>query len=186
MPIVLDGTSGITTPALDSVAKFASADMPLGSVLQVVQVAKSDTFSTTVQDATFVDITGLSASITPTSATSTILVLASIGKCSCTTSNRCVNFRLDRNGTSIALGDTASNRVRISFTSSVATSQQGLSASLNFIDSPASTSALTYKIQMSGHNGEATVINRAGDDTDTSDAPNARSISTLILMEIAA
>ncbi len=168
---------------------LAKARLPAGSVLQVVQVAKSDTFSTTVQDATFVDITGLSASITPTSATSTILVLASIGKCSCTTSNRSVNFRLDRSGTLIALGDTAGDRVRISFASQAggydAAGRGGQSASLNFVDSPASASALTYKIQMSGHNGEATVINRGGEDIATADGPHARSISTLILMEIA-
>jgi hypothetical protein len=36
MTITLNGTTGITTPALDSVAKFSSADMPAGSVLQVV------------------------------------------------------------------------------------------------------------------------------------------------------
>lgn len=179
----------ITLPdATGTVAMQGGAGV--GKVLQVVQVAKSDTFSTTVQDATFVDITGLSATITPTSATSTILVLASIGKCSCTTSNRSVNFRLDRNGTSIALGDTAGDRVRISFASQAggydADGRGGQSASLNFVDSPASSSALTYKIQMSGHNGEATVINRGGEDLTTSDGPHARSISTLILMEIAA
>ena len=150
----------------------------VGKVLQVVQVAKSDTFSTTVQDDTFVDITGLSASITPTSATSTILVLASIGKCSCATSNRSVNFRLDRNGTSIALGDTASNRIRVSFAGQAggydSAGRGGQSASLNFVDSPASASALTYKIQMSGHNGEATVINQSGENIDSADGPHAR------------
>jgi hypothetical protein len=36
MSIILNGTTGITTPALDSVAQFSSADMPAGSVLQVV------------------------------------------------------------------------------------------------------------------------------------------------------
>jgi len=36
MSIVLDGTTGITTPALDSAAQFSSADMPAGSVIQTV------------------------------------------------------------------------------------------------------------------------------------------------------
>ena len=152
----------------------STANFPAGSVLQVVQTVKTDTFSTTVQDTTFVDITGLSASITPISAASTILVLASIGKCSCTTSNRSVNFRLDRSGTLIALGDVAGDRVRISFAGQAggydAAGRGGQSASLNFLDSPASTSALTYKIQMSGHNGEATVINRSGEDLTTADS----------------
>jgi predicted aconitase with swiveling domain len=178
--------SGLIDP---STGKVLDASAPSGSVIQVVQVVKSDTFSTTVQDTTFVDITGLSASITPTSVTSTILVMANIGKCSCATSGRIVNFRLDRNGTLIALGDTASNRVRISFSGYAggydSAGRGGQSASLSFIDSPASTSSLTYKIQMSGHNGEATVINMSGENLDTNDAPHSRSVSSLILMEIA-
>jgi hypothetical protein len=190
MAIVLDGTSGITTPALDSTARFATADMPLGSVIQVVQTVKTDTFSTTVQDDTFVDITGLSASITPISATSTIMVLASIGKCSCATSNRSVNFRLDRSGSSIAIGDSAGSRTRASFTGNAggfdSAGRGGQSASLSFLDSPSTTSSTTYKIRMSGHNGEATVINMSGENLDSADAPHARTVSSLILMEIAA
>jgi hypothetical protein len=166
------------------------ANAPSGSVIQVVQTVKTNTFSTTVEDTTFVDITDLSASITPTSASNRILVLASIGKCACAVGGRSVNFRLDRNGTLIALGDTASNRVRVSFASQAggydSPGRGGQSASLNFIDSPGSTSALTYKIQMSGHNGEATVINQSGENLDSNDAPHARSLSSLILMEISA
>jgi hypothetical protein len=170
-------------------AKLLTNKTP-GAVLQVIQVVKTDTFSTTVQDTVFVDVPGLSASITPTSASSKILVMASIGKCSCATSNRSVNFLLDRNGASIALGDAAGSRGRISFASQAggydAAGRGGQSASLNFLDSPASVDAQTYKIKMTGHNGEATVINMSGENLDSSDGPHARSISSLILMEIAA
>lgn len=171
------------------ISKITNKGLGAGTVLQVVQVVKTDTFTTTVEDNTFVDITGLSASITPISSSSTILVLASIGKCSCATSNRSVNFRLDRNGTSVALGDTAGSRVRVSFASQAggydSAGRGGQSASLNFVDSPSTTSAVTYKIQMSGHNAEVTTINRGGEDLNTADGPHARSISSLILMEIA-
>ena len=37
MTVIINGTTGITTPAIDSEARFASEDMPAGSVLQVVQ-----------------------------------------------------------------------------------------------------------------------------------------------------
>ena len=47
-----------------------------GKVLQVVQVVKSDTFSSS--SATLVDITGLSASITPSSSSNKILVMVSL------------------------------------------------------------------------------------------------------------
>ena len=72
MAITLNGTTGITTPALDSVAPFSSADMPAGSVLQVVQGTTTSATSTT--SSTY-QATGISASITPTSATSKILVI---------------------------------------------------------------------------------------------------------------
>ena len=56
-----------------------AADLGLnvsGSILQVVSVTKADTFS--VSGATFTDITDLSASITPTSTNSKILIVASV------------------------------------------------------------------------------------------------------------
>jgi hypothetical protein len=52
------------------------ARLPAGSVLQVVSTEKVDTFSTT--SGSFVDVTGLSVSITPTSATSNVFVLFQI------------------------------------------------------------------------------------------------------------
>jgi hypothetical protein len=50
-----------------------AARLPAGSVLQVVSTVKTDTFTTV--SSSYVDVTGLSVSITPTSATSKILVL---------------------------------------------------------------------------------------------------------------
>lgn len=164
--------------------------LPSGSVLQVVQAVKSDTFSTTVQDTVFVDITGLSVSITPTSASSKILVMVNIGKCSCATNSRAINFRVLRGSTEIGLGDSDDNRVRVSFASHTGSydspGRGGQSASYSFLDSPATTSSTTYKIQMSGHDGDATVINRSGENQNSNDAPHARSSSTITLMEIAA
>jgi hypothetical protein len=72
MTITLNGTTGITTPALDSVAPFSSADMPAGSVLQVVIAEDSTILS--LATSTYTD-TGLSASITPTATSSKILVM---------------------------------------------------------------------------------------------------------------
>ena len=57
MTIILNGTTGITTPALDSVAPFSSADMPAGSVLQVKQITSASIVSTT--NSSFTD-TGIS------------------------------------------------------------------------------------------------------------------------------
>ena len=55
----------------------SNADFPAGSVLQVVSTAKSDQFTTS--STSFTDVTGMSATITPTSSSSKILVIFSVG-----------------------------------------------------------------------------------------------------------
>lgn len=81
MSIILNGTTGITTPALDSVAQFSSADMPAGSVLQVVsfQAGAVATGTTTMPvDDTIPQITEgneyMTLAITPQSASSVLKI----------------------------------------------------------------------------------------------------------------
>ena len=179
MSIVLDGTTGITTPALDSTARFASADMPLGSVLQVVSVTKTDTFSTT--SISLVDVTGLTASITPTSATSTILVfvVASGGGLEATNG---MNLALLRGSTQISLGDAAGSRSRGFGGNQQITNAMHTNTTV-FLDSPATTSATTYKVQASVNAGTG-YINRTPNDADSS--YTTRGVSSITLMEVAA
>ena len=81
MAITLNGTTGITTPALDSVAPFSSADMPAGSVLQVQHAVLTTFYSNITNipiDDSLPQITEggeiLTLSITPKSATSKLLI----------------------------------------------------------------------------------------------------------------
>ena len=198
---VASGGTGTATPSLvggtnvtisgswpnQTVTSTAAAG---GKVLQVVQTVKSDTFTTTVQDETFVDITGLSVNITPTSATSRILVFVSLGKISVSASGRAINFRLLRNSTAIGLGDADGNRIRCTFASQTAATdvagRGGAGMSYSFLDSPATTSLTTYKVSMSGHDGDLTCINRSAENQNSNDAPHSRTSSTIIVMEIAA
>jgi hypothetical protein len=184
MAIVLDGTSGITTPALDSVARFATADMPLGSVLQVVSVAKTDVFSTS--STTFVDVTGLSVSITPSSASSRIFVLMDVKLGS---SSNVGNFvKLVRDSTDIYIGDAENSRTRATYSNADdPSSQWAYQGAGIFLDSPNTTSTLTYKVQMMSEptpNTGAVYLNRSGEDLTTIDF--ARMASSITVMEIAA
>ena len=91
--------------------------------------------------------------------------------------------RLVRGATAIAVGDAASSRTQASaglYSSVVDTTQQ---ATIVFLDSPATTSSTTYKCQMRV-NGSTGYVNRTSSDTDN--ANNARTISTITVMEIAA
>ena len=170
MSIVLDGTTGITTPALDSAAKFASADMPLGSVLQVVNATFST--QTTSSSSTFAD-TGLTASITPTSASSKILVLVSQAGCGKQNSDTVLRLRLLRGATVI------SDFERLGGYNAASTNNFIGSCSVCFLDSPATTSATTYKTQLSSSSNSSQVYTQINDGTIIT-------MSTITLMEIAA
>jgi hypothetical protein len=150
-------------------------------VLQVVSVTKSDTFET--PSTTFVDVTGLTASITPSSATSKILVLVSmmIGLSGDIT----MQSRLLRNSTNIAIGDAANTRERVTLQQTAALASANFTQAtfaINHLDSPATTSAITYKMEARVNSGTG-YINRSGDDGDNIN--RGRGISSITLMEVA-
>jgi len=138
-----------------------------GKVLQVVSATTTTFVSSTTT--TYVD-TSLTATITPTLSTSKILVLVAqngLGKISNNTSQA---LRLVRGATEISalsnLGDTDS------------TGTVNCSASFAYLDSPATTSATTYKTQTNSEANSSMVY-----------AQNYNSVvtmSTIVLMEIGA
>ena len=160
----------------------SAAKLPAGSVLQVVSTTKTDTFSTT--SSSFTDITGLSVSITPTSATSKILVTYT-GTVGTLTGQYSVGFQLVRGSTAIYLGDASSARTRASswgFSESSVywqTSFNGI-----FLDSPETTSATTYKLQMISPYGVTSYLGRNQNDSDATGY--SRVPATITVMEIAA
>ena len=168
--VSLAGTNVITN------GKVVSSGMPLGSVLQVVSTNKNDAFSTS--SGTFVEITGLSVSITPTSASIKIMVFCSIPIVGPDTSSG-GGFALNRNGTLLnqSTAGTTQNGIAVVYWNS--TSIYG-GTSFNYLDSPATTSALTYKIQMLTSSSTTVYINRRNVDTYFGAS------CTLTVMEIAA
>jgi hypothetical protein len=146
-----------------------------GGVLQVVSVNKADSFSTT--STSFTDITGLSVSITPTSASSKIYVVATIPLVSAASGSG-ANFALSRNGTLIGQGTsgTTQNSIAVVF---VNTNDFFNGTSFSILDSPATTSAITYQIRLLSSAGGTCLIGRRGSDT------YGGSSSTLTAMEIA-
>ena len=144
-----------------------------GKVLQVVSTFKNDTFSSS--STSFVDITGFTVSITPSSATSKVLVLVAFY--SSATGANSPRYNLVRGATTIAQpsGGTSPSTVQLNTASSTASE----SASIIFLDSPATTSATTYKMQ-GRTDGNSFLINRRGDDA------NETSVSSITVMEISA
>ena len=156
-----------------------------GKILQVVQASKANTTSTINQDS-FTDL-GLSASITPTSTSNKVLVLVSIGRVCCNTSSlRLCPFRILRDATAIGVGDAAGSRLQSNFViSDSPDNNYGQGGAYQYLDSPSTTSATTYKIQWTGQAGETWYLHRSTSNTDNSDTINTRSASHIILMEVA-
>jgi hypothetical protein len=160
-----------------------SALPALGKILQIVAVNKNDTFSNATQ--TWTDITGLSATITPSSTSSRILILASvaIGQ-----SNDFAYIRLLRGATVIDVGDAAGTRPQVTggsiypSTSPVYILTQ---VPVTFVDSPSTTSAVTYKFQLRVGSAGVAYINRTAADRDETNY-EWRTPSNIILAEIAA
>jgi hypothetical protein len=183
------GSVGTTylTDASVTAAKLASGaartNFGAGAVLQVVQTLKTDTFSTT--SGSFTNVTGLTVSITPTSSSSKILVLLSLsGVGSGTTGS---TARIARDGTGIGVATSAGSR------NAGGTAEFYNSRSDSFftyssivLDSPATTSAITYSGQVivgSGGSAYTVYVNRSPGDTDSSGY--SRGASSITVMEIA-
>jgi hypothetical protein len=170
-----DNTGTILTNA-------TTTGFPAGSVIQVVSTnyTLSATISTTTS---YTDITGMSVSITPTSATSKIFILITLAFNSPEGQNNMVI--LDRNGTTIGSSTQSGNGIQQFFGLATANANNYwlISASGSFLDSPATTSALTYKLRTRSAASTSTLyLNRTG----RLDASDALGSSTITAMEIAA
>ena len=165
------GTSAITSqtgiPATDLTGTINHARMPTGSVLQIVYAATNT--AATSASGTYVD-TNLSASITPKFSTSKVLVLVNqvgLRKDNGNVENS-IYLRLLRNG--IEIGQFAA----LNMYSPAVSYLIGGSSSASILDSPGTTSALTYKTQMRNYVNAGTIGVQWYNDA-----------STIILMEIA-
>ena len=149
-----------------------------GKINQVVSVTKTDTFTTS--STSYTDITGLTVNITPSATSSKILVLYSVSG----GSQNHTSTQLLRDSTSISIGDAASSRTRATTGNFYENSSGSMTYTyaVNVLDSPSSTSELTYKAQIRAEG--ATYVNRSRSDTDAS--YGARLASTITVMEVLA
>ena len=150
-----------------------------GKVNQVVSTAKTDTTSTT--STSYADVSGMSVAITPSASSSKVLVLVMAQG---SLDDGGLSFKVVRGSTDILRGDAASNRARGVFggTSYLQSHMQGFNYS--FLDSPSSTSELTYKLQWLSQTAKTTYMNRAAYDSDL--VYYTRGASTITAMEILA
>jgi hypothetical protein len=126
----------------------------------------------------------MGVTITPTSASSKILFMVSMGALS--QSTNAILFRMLRGGTVIGVADASSNRPQASFRAfrEGDSNHTKTAPTMIFLDSPNTTSSTSYRLQWSGEGGPTIYINRAQSDTDNQ-SYGARTITTFTAMEIA-
>ena len=151
-----------------------------GGIVQVVQTEQTAASSISNPGGTFVDLSGMSVTITPTSTSSRIFIHAQINITGREATN-VMHGRLDRNGTIIHLGDADGSKNR-----SFAEGQpvpDGSSGQIicMFVDSPATTDPLIYKIQVTSNN--IIFFNRAA-HSENDNNTGSRTASSIIAMEI--
>jgi hypothetical protein len=147
------------------------------------------TTTTTVTTAgTFYDVAGLSVAITPSAAASKVMLIGSIDFG--VAADVATSIRLVRDSTAIAQPTSPGSRLpgvvgMYLSTAAMTGNANHISLPLHYVDSPASTSAITYKVQVSANtNGTVFYINRSQNDNDT--VNSFRAISTLSAIEVLA
>jgi hypothetical protein len=178
--LVRDGADAIKDLA-EATATGLSAAGNAGIGSNVVQAVKTDTFTTT--SATFTDVTGLSATITPTSNTSKVLIIVQL---SMSTGATNPSVRIAGGNSATYIGDADGSRVRSVFTMSQQSPMglQNLSFGIVYLDSPASGSAQTYSVEIRRGSDVGNVyVNRSSNDVDNES--HGRGASSITVIEVA-
>jgi len=163
-----DGSITTAKLADNAVTAGKIGSLPAGSVLQVVEGVRTSIVGTT---STSLVTVGLSASITPASSSNTVLVTVYLNGVYAESSSAAL-FELYRGGGSIAyLNDITGYHIPSG-------ANNGESTAISYLDSPSSTSSLTYEVYMRSSNGNQIYINNYA-------TGNNRTRSTITLMEIA-
>jgi hypothetical protein len=158
-------------------------------ILQVVSTTKTDTFSASVALGASTDITGLSVSITPTSASSKIYIVGVVHFANVNTYGSGA-VTLVRDSTAIGVGTSTGSRTAVTGASIVFSggTYDMLNTMISHLDSPATTSATTYKLQLTNATRAGVTstmyVNRNNDDADLNRTP--RPVSTITAFEVSA
>lgn len=181
MALVLDGSAGVTFPVVAGGTSAVQASS--GKLLQVVSTQYTSQFTSSTGNA-WVNATGFSATITPSSTTSKILLRVFVCGILFRPGANAVALRTTRNGTAVAVGNGGGNLGGQSATSPTTAIDAMTTTGWEYLDSPASTSAQTYQVQLY----QDTPSNPFYVNTNTADQDGGygRAQSSIVLMEIAA
>ncbi len=169
----------------DGSSQAAAGVVHGGKILQVVSSYKSDSWSASTNN-NFHYVTGLNPSLTPLNSSSKILVVISLGCLGM--NNHTAGVRIERivsgNGTWIANGAGSQNRPQFAFGTNSRDSYHQGGVSYSYLDSPGTTSAVSYKIYAGGHSNGTVCVNRTNGDQNDANLESGRRSSSIHLLEV--
>ena len=170
----------------DANATLATTSDSFGKILQVIQTVKKD--RTTIQSTSLVDIAGMSVTITPSSSSNKVLIKYSI--VAYMNSAQYWNMRLLRGSDStIFIGDqnaSATSQSRGSFGGYTTSYVDARVIAQEFLDSPNTTSATTYKLQAHSPYDSSYIIGINSSPQLDNYTYMSNCVSTITAMEVAA
>jgi len=154
-----------------------------GHIIQVVQTVVSNRWVGSSSNNTWNDITGMSCTITPTYSTSKILVQVFMNGGPYNGVEK-TPWRLVRGATPVGIGDSGLGG-RATGDCGGPNQYWPPFNGANYMDSPATTSSTTYKLQYNGTTSSYFYLNYPASARGSVEAVDATTISTITLMEIA-
>ena len=164
----------------DNIVLGSGATTSIGKIGQVIQATKTDSQTFALATDSYSDVTGLSLNITPSSSSSKVLVeyRMHVGRQS---TNPAPYSYLLRDSSIIFQGDASGSRKRATATyGNIGGTETNAIHTQIFLDSPASTSQLTYKIQVGGFSSRTFYVNIPNVDS----AETYSATSTITAMEV--
>ena len=164
-----------------------------GGIIQVKHTTKTDTWSHPGTYTNYAQVTGLDVTITPTRSDSKILITASVNYATQYWQGYGALYKQVAGGSAAivdgAIGGANSSQPRYSFSSlqysGGTDAYNQYHGSLTYLDSPSTTSAVTYSIALRGYsNSYAVYCNRNHDDGRTGNDYHGRGASFITAMEV--
>jgi len=178
--------SGTANMVLASDGKVTIPEKKLycpGAIVQVQSTTFTGTFGS--QSTSYTDCTGLSVAITPTASSSKVFVSV-IFNASSTITNRWHAYQLVRGSTAIAIGAAENSRTQCSaFIQQEGEENNVYHRSIQYLDSPNTTSATTYKLQGKTQSDSSPYFHINRSDADANATHGGRTVSTITVWEVA-
>ena len=176
MPITLNGSGAVT-----GLSQLPDSAMAAGSILQVQQTLKTDAFSTT--SGSYVDVTGLSVNITPSSSSNKVLVQFTVAVGHNTSTQQAMQLVRQVSSSDTVINGCAYDSSTAMFYTDAADSYETWDRNqvlYTWLDSPSTTSQVNYRLRTKIGSSNTQYVNRCHNSSNNTGS------STITVMEVAA